>query len=103
MVSGWRALDDRRMELLFGNPRRFRAELAGLDGDPRAVFAEAGEIPQSWQSNFEGHLLRIVREQDDKGLVFGLYLDGEPIGTLEDLPPGWQLDGYSDEAGGSLL
>jgi hypothetical protein len=106
VVSGWRALDDRRLDLLFENPRDFAAELSEIDGDPRALIAEASETPQSWRSDFEGHLLRLVHEEGDGGMVFGLYLDGEPVGTLEALPPGWILEGFekgAGEPGGTLL
>lgn len=86
--SGWRGLDDTRLDRLFENKRTFRRELEG------ELLNEATE-QSSWISDFEGHHLRVAEVLALEGRVFAVYLDGEPVGELEELPANWKIDALS--------
>ena len=84
--SGWRGLDDTRLDRLFEKPRTFEAELDdGPLGDPSDL--------SSWISDFEGHHLRLSRIEGVDGPTFALHLDGEPMGELDRLPENWKIAG----------
>ena len=91
--SGWRGLDDTRLDRLFEGPRTFRAEMAAL-GEQGGHEGEISDM-SSWVCDFEGHQLRLAEISSPEGRVFALDLDGEPIGELDRFPAGWKIEGLS--------
>ena len=78
MSSGWRALEDARLERLFSNPCRFRAISVSEEGRELELGA-----------SFESHLLRVLVNEDPELPSYTLIVDGEPVGDLDRWPPNW--------------